>query len=135
MPITRSESKGTPIVRIRFVLALMVAGLLFAAGIASAQSTTTEPLSDYTSTTPTVTTPTTTTTQTTSGQGTTSPSVQGNEQSGTAPTVAAQPAGSAPSNLAFTGAEPLLLIALGLGLAAGTGVLLVRERRRATNER
>jgi hypothetical protein len=130
--------KGTWIVRIRFVLALMVAGLLFAAGIASAQDTTTTPLSDYTTTTPTVTTPKTTTTTTTTTHTTTSqssPSVAGNEQNGTAPTVAAQPAGSAPSNLAFTGAEPLLLILLGLGLAGGTGVLLVRERRRVATDK
>jgi LPXTG-motif cell wall-anchored protein len=120
-------TEGTSIVRIRFVLALMVAGLLCAAGVASAQQTTTEPLSDYTTSTPT------TTTKTTTGQGTTTtkPATQGQSQSSVAPTVAAQPAGSAPSTLAFTGAEPLLLIIAGLALAGGTAALLVRDRRRS----
>jgi LPXTG-motif cell wall-anchored protein len=114
-------------VRIRFALALMVAGILCAAGVASAQQTTTEPLSDYTSTTPTTTVEKTTT------QGTTTqaPATQGQSQSSVAPTVAAQPAGSAPSSLAFTGAEPLLLIIAGLALAGGTATLLVRDRRRS----
>lgn len=113
--------------RIRFVLALMAAGILCAAGVASAQTTTnTDTLSDYTSTTPTATAKTPTTT----GQGT-SPATQGQSQSSVAPTVAAQPAGSAPSTLAFTGAEPLLLIIAGLALAGGTATLLVRDRRRS----
>jgi hypothetical protein len=115
------------IVRFRFALAVMVAGMLFAAGIASAQSTTTEPLSGYTNTTTTETQPTTT--QKTQ---TTSPSAEADEESSVAPTVAAQPAASAPSSLAFTGGEPLLLIALGLALTGGTAALLVRERRRGT---
>ena len=110
--------------RIRFILALMVAGILCAAGVASAQTTTTTPLSDYTSTTPTATTPTTPTK-------TTAPSTEGQSQSSVAPTVAAQPAGTAPSSLAFTGAEPLLLIIAGLALAGGTATLLVRDRRRS----
>jgi hypothetical protein len=55
--------------------------------------------------------------------------------SGVAPAVASQSAGNAPSSLAFTGADPLLLIALGLGLAGGTTALLVRERRRSTQGR
>jgi carbohydrate-binding DOMON domain-containing protein len=112
-------------VRFRFALAVMVAGMLFAAGIASAQ-TTTDPTSGYTNTTPTETqkvTPTTTEKK--------SPTVADEEDSA-APTVAAQPAASAPSSLAFTGGEPLLLIALGLALTGGTAVLLVRERRRGT---
>jgi hypothetical protein len=120
-------------VRIRFILALMAAGILCAAGVASAQTTTnTDTLSDYTSTS---TTPTATIEQpkTTSGQGTTTsaPATQGQSQSSVAPTVAAQPAGSAPSTLAFTGAEPLLLIIAGLALAGGTATLLVRDRRRS----
>jgi hypothetical protein len=115
-------------VRIRFIVALMVAGVLSAVGVASAQNTTTEPLSGYTNTTPTATTPTTTPTETT-------PSTQGESQSSVAPSVAAQPAGAAPSQLAFTGAEPLLLIALGLGIAGGTGALLLRDRRRSTQDR
>jgi hypothetical protein len=110
--------------RIRFILALMVAGILFAAGIASAQETTTEPLSGYTNTTPTVTT-----------KGTTTQEAPAEPESTVTPSVAAQPAGSAPSQLAFTGAEPLLLIVLGLGLAGGTGALLVRDRRRAAQDR
>jgi ABC-type transport system substrate-binding protein len=123
--------KGTSIVRIRFVLALMVAGILCAAGVASAQQTTTEPLSDYTSTTPTTTTPKTTTTQAKEP----APVVQAESQSNVAPSVAAQPAGSAPSRLAFTGAEPGLLILGGLVLAGGTATLLVRDRRRSMQDR
>jgi LPXTG-motif cell wall-anchored protein len=121
--------------RISYVLALMVAGVLAAAGIASAQSTTTEPLSDYTSTTPTVTTPKTTTTQATQTEQS-APAGAGEvgaeqQTEAVAPAVAAQPAGNAPAQLAFTGAEPILLIALGLALAGGTAFLLVRERRRS----
>ncbi|WCB91446.1 hypothetical protein DSM104299_00117 [Baekduia alba] len=117
--------------RYRFALALMVAGLLFSAGIASAQSTTTtgtgtDPTSGYTQTqTQTETTSPTTTTQTTK------PSTQ--EGTGVAPAVAAQPAASAPSSLAFTGGEPLLLIIAGLAIAGGTATLLVRDRRRNQN--
>ena len=52
-------NQGTSIVRFRFALAVMVVGMLFAAGIASAQSTTQtstdEPLSGYTNTTTTKT--------------------------------------------------------------------------------
>jgi hypothetical protein len=114
-------------VRVRSILALLLAGMLLAAGVASAQETTTEPLGDYTTTTPTVTTPAE------------SPGsdVGGDEGSGggDVPAVGSQPAGNAPSSLAFTGADPLLLIALGLGLAGGTTALLVRERRRSTQER
>jgi hypothetical protein len=112
-------------VRIRFALALMVAGMLFAAGIASAQSTTTEPLSGYTNTTPTETQPTETTSPTTEAQETTS----------VAPSVAAQPAGTAPDSLAFTGGEPLLLIIAGLAITGGTAALLVRDRRRNSQNR
>jgi hypothetical protein len=122
-------------VRIRFVLALMVAGMLSTAGVAAAQSTT-DTLGDYTTTTPTVTTP-----KSTSGSGTTTPSTtpaaagEEAQSNDVAPAVAAQPAGSAPSQLAFTGAGPLLLIALGIVLAGGTAVLLVRERRRSPQDR
>jgi predicted PurR-regulated permease PerM len=124
-------NQGTSIVRIRFALALMVAGMLFAAGIASAQdttTTTTEPLSGYTQTTTTQTQPAQTTEGTTTEA---APDTQAQEETSVAPSVAAQPAGSAPSTLAFTGGEPLLLIALGLALAGGTAVLLVRDRRRS----
>jgi hypothetical protein len=114
-------------VRFRFALALMVAGLLFAAGIASAQTTTTDPTSGYTNTTPTETQSTTEKTQTTS------PATEGDEEDSVAPTVAAQTTSNAPSNLAFTGGEPLLLIALGLALSGGTVALLMRERRRGQN--
>jgi carbohydrate-binding DOMON domain-containing protein len=113
-------------VRFRFALAVMVAGMLFAAGIASAQ-TTTEPLSGYTNTTPTETQATTP-----DKTQTTSPTTEADEENSVAPTVAAQPAASAPNSLAFTGGEPLLLIALGLALTGGTAVLLVRERRRGS---
>jgi hypothetical protein len=109
-------------VRFRFALAVMVAGMLFAAGIASAQSTTTEPLSGYTNTS-------TTKTQKVAPTKTTAPATEGQEENSVAPAVAAQ---SAPSNLAFTGGEPLLLIALGLALAGGTATLLVRDRRRGS---
>jgi carbohydrate-binding DOMON domain-containing protein len=123
--------QGNSIVRIRFALALMVAGMLFAAGIASAQdTTTTDTLSDYTSTTPTVTQP-----KTTTSKGQSTPATDGQEESSVAPSVAAQPAGSAPDSLAFTGAEPLLLIVLGLALAGGTATLLVRDRRRSSQDR
>ena len=113
--------------RFRFALALMVAGMLFAAGIASAQSTTTEPLSGYTNTTPTETQATTEETQTTA------PEAEADEEDSVAPTVAAQTTASAPDSLAFTGGEPLLLIAFGLALTGGTVALLVRERRRGQN--
>lgn len=113
--------------RFRFALALMVAGMLFAAGIASAQSTTTEPLSGYTNTTPTSTQKTTEETQTTA------PETEADEEDSVAPTVAAQTTASAPDSLAFTGGEPLLLIVLGLALTGGTAALLVRERRRGEN--
>ena len=114
--------------RVRSILAVLVAGMLLAAGVASAQDTTTEPLSDYTTTTPTVTTP----------PETPAAGVGGEEESNSgsnAPAVASQPAGSAPSSLAFTGADPLLLIALGLGVAGGATVLLVRDRRRSNTQR
>jgi carbohydrate-binding DOMON domain-containing protein len=110
--------QGISIVRIRFALALMVAGLLCAAGVASAQNTTTEPLSGYTNTT-------------TSQSTTTESAPSTDEATSVAPSVAAQPAGSAPAKLAFTGAEPLLLIVLGLALAGGTATFLVRDRRRS----
>ena len=114
--------------RVRSILAVLVAGMLLAAGVASAQDTTTEPLSDYTTTTPTVTTP----------PETPAAGVGGEEESsgnGNAPAVASQPAGSAPSSLAFTGADPLLLIGLGLGVAGGATALLVRDRRRSNAQR
>jgi carbohydrate-binding DOMON domain-containing protein len=125
MPSRPSDpTQGTSIVRFRFALAVMVAGMLFAAGIASAQSTTTEPLSGYTNTTPTETE-----TQATEPTQTTAPAAAGQEEDSVAPSVAAQ---SAPDNLAFTGGEPLLLIALGLALAGGTATILVRDRRRGS---
>jgi hypothetical protein len=115
-------------VRFRFALAVMVAGMLFAAGIASAQSTTQtstdESLSGYTNTS-------TTKTQKVAPTATSAPApaTEGQEADSVAPAVAAQ---SAPDNLAFTGGEPLLLIALGLALAGGTATLLVRDRRRGS---
>jgi hypothetical protein len=115
-------NQGTSIVRFRLALAVMVVGMLFAAGIASAQSTTTEPLSGYTNTS-------TTETQKAAPTETTAPATEGQEENSVAPSVAAQ---SAPDNLAFTGGEPLLLIALGLALAGGTATLLVRDRRRSS---
>lgn len=115
--------------RVRSILAVLVAGMLLAAGVASAQDTTTEPLSDYTTTTPTVTTPPETPA---AGVGGEEESSSGNNN---APAVASQPAGSAPSSLAFTGADPLLLIVLGLGVAGGATVLLVRDRRRSNAQR
>jgi hypothetical protein len=118
--------QGISIVRFRFALALMVAGLLCAAGVASAQNTTTDPsLSGYTNTSTTQST--VTQPETTSKP---APAPAGQEES-VAPSVAAQPAGSAPEQLAFTGAEPLLLIVLGLALAGGTATFLVRDRRRS----
>lgn len=118
-------NQGTSIVRFRLALAVMVVGMLFAAGIASAQSTTTEPLSGYTNTS-------TTETQKAAPTKTTAPATEGQEENSVAPSVAAQ---SAPDNLAFTGGEPLLLIALGLALAGGTATLLVRDRRRSSQNR
>jgi hypothetical protein len=128
--VVHPTEEGTSIVRIRFILALMAAGILCAAGVASAQTTTnTDTLSDYTSTTPTATTKTPATTN--QGTTTSAPATEGQSQSAVAPTVAAQPAGTAPSTLAFTGADPLLLIIAGLALAGGTATLLVRDRRRS----
>jgi hypothetical protein len=123
-------NQGTSIVRFRFALAVMVAGMLFAAGIASAQSTTQtstdQSLSGYSKTT-------TTKTQAVSPTKTSAaaPATEGQEANSVAPAVAAQ---SAPSNLAFTGGEPLLLIALGLALAGGTATVLVRDRRRSAQD-
>lgn len=116
--------------RFRFALALMVAGLLFAAGIASAQ-TTTDDTSSYTN--PTTTSKTIPQTTTSKPTQTVSPTTEADEEDSVAPTVAAQTTAAAPSNLAFTGGEPLLLIVLGLALTGGTAVLLVRERRRGEN--
>jgi hypothetical protein len=122
-------NQGTSIVRFRFALAVMVAGMLFAAGIASAQSTTQtstdESLSGYTNTS-TTKTQVVKPTQTAAPA---APAAEGQEENSVAPSVAAQ---SAPDNLAFTGGEPLLLIALGLALAGGTATLLVRDRRRGS---
>jgi hypothetical protein len=122
-------NQGTSIVRFRFALAVMVAGMLFAAGIASAQSTTQtstdDSLSGYSKTT-------TTKTQAVAPTKTSAPAAEGQEENSVAPSVAAQ---SAPSNLAFTGGEPLLLIALGLALCGGTATLLVRDRRRGSQNR
>jgi hypothetical protein len=119
-------NQGTSIVRFRFALAVMVAGMLFAAGIASAQSTTQtstdESLSGYTNTS-------TTKTQAVQPTQTSAPATEGQEANSVAPSVAAQ---SAPSNLAFTGGEPLLLIAFGIALCGGTATLLVRDRRRGS---
>jgi hypothetical protein len=112
-------------VRFRFALVLMVASMLFAAGIASAQ-TTTDDTSGYQKTTTNEST-TVTPTQTVS------PTTEADEEDSVAPSVAAQTTGSAPSSLAFTGGEPLLLIAFGLALTGGTALLLVRERRRGEN--
>jgi hypothetical protein len=124
-------TKGFTIVRFRIALAVMVAGLLFAAGIASAQTTTTDTTtSDYTDTTSQTTevSPTTTTNRTKTSKP--APATEGQSQSSAAPAVAAQ---QAPSNLAFTGGEPLLFIFAGLAIAGGTATLLVRDRRRNQN--
>jgi hypothetical protein len=134
--VVHPTEEGTSIVRIRFALALVVAGLLCAVGIASAQTPTDTTTNGYTSTVPTTPAGTTTSgytapTPTVTNEGTPTATTQGQTQTGVAPTVAAQPAGSAPSSLAFTGAEPLLLILAGLGLAGGTAALLVRDRRRS----
>jgi hypothetical protein len=123
-------NKGSSIVRIRFALALMVAGLLCAAGIASAQdtnTTATDPTSGYTNTNTQQVTTNAAPTQTSES----APAAQGEEGTSVAPSVAAQPAGTAPQSLAFTGAEPLLLILVGLALAGGTATFLVRDRRRS----
>jgi carbohydrate-binding DOMON domain-containing protein len=131
------QPQRTSIVRFRFALALMVAGMLLAAGIASAQSTSTpagtDTLSGYTgstTTTQTESTPTVTTKPTTTSAAPTT-----TDESTVAPSVAAQPAGTAPSSLAFTGGEPLLYIFAGLALAGGTATLLVRDRRRGSQNR
>lgn len=113
--------------RLRLLLSLTVA-MFTLTGTALAQDT--DPTSGYTTTTPAATTPTTTT----EGQGNKAPETAGEEQSSAVPQVAAQPAGSAPSKLAFTGAEPLLLILGGMVLAGGAMTLLVRDRR-ATQDR
>ena len=111
--------------RFRFALALMVAGLLLSAGIASAQSTTTtDSTSGYTNTVPAATQPSTSTSKS-------APETEAQTQSSAAPSVAAAPAQSAPSSLAFTGGEPLLFIFAGLAIAGGTATLLVRDRRRS----
>lgn len=126
--------------RIRFALLLMVAGLLVAAGVATAQ-TTTDPTGSYTTSTPTgdytTSTPTTTTTETeteTQGTGDEEAAPTTEAATGAAPAVAGTTQ-QAPENLAFTGAEPLLLIVLGLAAAGGTATLLVRDRRRASQDR
>jgi hypothetical protein len=123
-------TKGFTIVRFRSALAVMVAALmlLMTAGIASAQTSTTDTTtSGYTDTTSSTTeVKPTTTTKTTA----TKPATEGQSQSSAAPAVAAQ---QAPSSLAFTGGEPLLFIFAGLAIAGGTASLLVRDRRRNQN--
>src|SRR4051812_17453257 len=75
-------NQGTSIVRFRFALAVMVAGMLFAAGIASAQSTTQtstdESLSGYSKTT-------TTKTQAVAPTSTAAPAAEGQEENSVAP--------------------------------------------------
>jgi len=116
-------------VRLRLLSALTVA-MLSLTGTALAQDTTTEPTSSYTTTTPTTTTPK----APTKSQGS-APTTAGQEQSSAVPKVAAQPAGSAPSKLAFTGGEPLVLILGGMVLTGGAMTLLVRDRRRTSQDR
>jgi hypothetical protein len=111
-------------VRFRFVIALVVA-MLSLSGIAFAQ-TSEDPTSGYTTTTPTTPAETTPTEE---------PEAEGEEQSGSVPEVAAQPAGEAPRRLAFTGAEPILFILGGMVVAGTATTLLVRDRRRATQGR
>jgi hypothetical protein len=113
-------------VRFRLLVAVMVAGLLSVTGIASAQDTTT---GSYTTSVPSATQPTSA-----QGKTTKTPTVA-SEQSNAAPAVAAQPAGSAPSNLAFTGAEPIAFILFGFALAGTAVMLLVRDRRRTSQDR
>ncbi len=111
--------------RLRLLLSLTVA-MFTLTGTALAQDT--DPTSGYTTTTPAATTPAPKPKAPTQGQGN-APEAAGEEQSSAVPQVAAQPAGSAPSKLAFTGAEPLLLILGGMVLAGGAMTLLVRDRR------
>lgn len=118
------------------ILAVLLSGLLLSPAAASAQQTT-ESLGTYTTTTEGGTYTTTT-------QGETAPqgeagagdegAVAPENASGTAP-AAAQEAGTAPERLAFTGAEPVLLIAFGMLLAGGAVVLLRRDRRRGSDAR
>ena len=120
--------------------------------VAFGQSTTTQPLGDYTSTVPTGTQPgdytstvptattpapapsTTQTAPSVGNQTSTTPTSQAAPQTatGTSPNVAAAPSttsGTTPKALAFTGFDPLPLLAIGL-LLVGTGAFVQLRRRR-----
>jgi LPXTG-motif cell wall-anchored protein len=118
--------------------------------VAFGQSTTTQPLGDYTSTVPTSTTPgdytstvpTATTpapapvqTETAPSSGTSTPTTPPKAEAapqtakGTSPNVAAAPTGTTPKALAFTGFDPLPLLAVGL-LLVGAGAFVQLRRRR-----
>jgi hypothetical protein len=101
----------------------------------------TAPLSPYTTTTPTVQTqPTTTTKTTTTETGESSPATTNGSKPSRSHGTTSVPNGSgelpsrstgrAPTKLAFTGGEPILLGALGIMLML-SGVTLQQRRRRA----
>ena len=116
-------NQGTSIVRFRFALAVMVAGMLFSAGIASAQSTTTEPLSDYTNTS------TTETQRRRSDRDGPLPATEGQEENSVAPSVAAQ---SAPEQPRVHRRRAAAADRPRPRPAGGTATLLVRDRRRGS---
>jgi hypothetical protein len=114
------------------LFAVLVTGALLAAGPVLAQSTTTTPASTSGSTTGSTTDYGNTQTVTTS---TPTTSVPNDTQTGVSPssTVSATPTASAPTSLAFTGANALWIILLGAGLAAVAGTLLFVDRRSRRN--
>jgi LPXTG-motif cell wall-anchored protein len=115
--------------------------------VAFGQSTTTQPLGDYTSTVPTstqpgdytstvptATTPAPAQTQTAPSVGNTTettPTSQAAPETatGTSPNVSTAPTGTTPKALAFTGFSPLPLLIVGL-LLVGAGAFVQLRRRR-----
>lgn len=103
-------------VRLKLMILALVAGVLIAAVPALAQDDT----SGYTSTTPTVTTPTTTTPKTTTEENDVADDSSGGGGNGSA--------SSGSGELAETGSDTWMLLAIGGALALGSALLLARER-------
>jgi LPXTG-motif cell wall-anchored protein len=115
------------------LIAVLVTGALLAAGPVLAQSTSTTPASSTSgSSTSSTTCYGCTQTVTTS---TPTTSVPNNTTTSVAPTsgVSATPVSSPPSTLAFTGANAMWIILLGVALAAIAATLLFVDRRSRKN--
>ena len=113
--------------------ALLIAGLAMSV-VAFGQSTTTTPLSDYTSTTPTLNDYTSTTPTLPETTETTPADTQVTEPTTTSGTTAVPTATTSktPERLAFTGYDPLLVG--GIGIVLMLGAVALQRRRRATDQ-